>query len=65
MAQGSLITAHQGFFILERKVNLMIAASILVGFVLGVTFGWALLIFLVLFDLQPKRPPTKDEWKVM
>ena len=43
----------------------MIAVYIFIGFVLGVPFGWALLFLLAMYNWSPKRPPTKDEWKVM
>lgn len=38
---------------------------LLVGVVLGVPLGWALLFLLVMSDAIPDRPPTKDEWNVM
>jgi len=40
--------------------------SLFIGVVIGVPFGWALLFCAA--DLAAKRrrrPPTKEEWKVM
>ncbi len=41
--------------------------SFLFGILLGVPFGWILLICLEDWcrSKSSKRPPTKDEWKVM
>lgn len=36
---------------------------LIIGVILGMPLGWA--VFLFLMDRKPKRPPTKDEWKVM
>lgn len=44
-------------------MNIVIA--MLVGFAMGVLFGWALLFLLALYGGSTNRPPTKDEWKVM
>ena len=35
------------------------------GVILGVPLGWAVLFLLVMGDILPKKPPTKEEWKVM
>ena len=43
----------------------MTAAYIFIGFVLGVPFGWVLLFLLAMCGQDVKRPPSKDEWKVM
>ncbi len=39
--------------------------TLLIGVVLGVPLGWALLFLLVMAVGKPKEPPTKEEWKVM
>ncbi len=39
--------------------------ALLAGVCLGIPLGWALLFCLVMGDIWPKEPPTKDEWKVM
>ena len=39
--------------------------SLLVGIVIGVPFGWALLFCAIDFaGMSNRRPPTKDEWKL-
>ena len=47
----------------DGKLNCIIA--LLAGVCLGIPLGWALLFCLVMGDIWPKEPPTKDEWKVM
>ncbi len=37
----------------------------LAGICLGVPLGWAVLFCLVMKDIWPKEPPTKEDWKVM
>lgn len=38
---------------------------LLIGIVIGVPFGWALLFCAVDFaGRRRRRPPTKDEWKL-
>ena len=37
---------------------------LLAGVLLGIPLGWALLFLLVMHSNEPKRPPTKDEWKL-
>ena len=37
---------------------------LLAGVCLGIPLGWALLFLLVMNIHEPKRPPTKDEWKL-
>ena len=40
--------------------------ALLIGIVIGVPFGWALLFCAADFaGSQRKSPPTKEEWKVM
>ena len=43
-------------------MNLILFIS---GLCLGVPLGWAVLLLLVMRDMRPKKPPTKEEWKVM
>ena len=44
-------------------MNLIFA--LLAGIALGVPLGWAILFLLVTRDIWPKKPDSKDEWKVM
>ncbi len=36
-----------------------------VGAVIGIPLGWTILYFIMAWETRPKRPPTRDEWKVM
>ena len=38
---------------------------LLAGVCLGIPLGWALLFLLVMNTRENKKPPTKEEWKVM
>lgn len=38
---------------------------LLAGVCLGIPLGWALLFLFVMHGGDSKKPPTKDEWKVM
>ena len=39
--------------------------GLLVGVFLGVPLGWAVLFCLVMKDIWPKEPKSKDEWRMM
>ena len=43
----------------------MIIIYLLAGVCLGIPLGWALLFVLVMNTHESKKPPTKEEWKVM
>ena len=38
---------------------------VLIAFVLGLVMSPFLLLSVLAFRSEPKRPPTKEEWKVM
>jgi hypothetical protein len=39
--------------------------GLIAGLFIGVPLGWAVLFCLVMNDIWPKEPKSKDEWKVM
>lgn len=39
--------------------------ALIAGVLLGIPLGWAVLFCLVMRDIWPKEPKSKDDWKVM
>ena len=37
----------------------------ILGVLLGMPLGWAVILLLTMRDLRPKEPKSKEEWKLM